>query len=314
MANKFQLDPTNSGREIYLSYDELKKLLEQSIAATLKKGGVELDEDFFEVVDYHVVRKARDTTEERSLVSEKNTRFENHNANGEISEYRFSSSYEESSSFTLTTSKGYSIGIGGDLGVGFMGGSAGVNTGYQYSRQRGRSEEKGRTNTKELCLSGSLQPHTVVTVKELMYEVRENAQCNLVLMVGDRTNIPFNYEKNGEKGSVEMKKLFERGKISSYSRAFEHVGKTVTMNLAGPCTYRSTERALEVSTAPSDEERTVRIQQHAVVPCSTAPLPPITIQEPQQKPPPLPTRMILRQPQQKLIPPPLPTRTIEKSQ
>ena len=86
-------------------------------------------------------------------------------------------------------------------------------------------------------LTGTLKPQTLVIVKELVYEVRENADYNLVLTVSDKANIPFTSAKDGENGLVELKKLIENGKITS--RAIEHVGKTVNMNFVGSCTYRS---------------------------------------------------------------------------
>ena len=243
-------EPTISENKNYLSYDDLKHILEQSLAA-LKKEEVEFDDDdFFEEVDYRIVRKTRATPEERSLVSEQNTQFENRSQ--ENSEYQFTSSYEENRLFSVTSSKGHSIGLGCNLGGGYMGGSAGVSTGYKYGRQKGSSEGKGRANRKELSLTGTLKPQTLVIVKELVYEVRENADYNLVLTLSDKANIPFTSAKDGEKGSVELKKLIEKGKITS--RAIEHVGKTVNMNFVGSCTYRSIEHALEVFTIPSGEE------------------------------------------------------------
>ena len=240
--------------EVYQDYDDLKQQLEHSIAATEKRKEVELDSDFLEEVDYHtvIVRKTTTPKEQRSLVSEQNTQFKNSGSKSK-GEYKFANSYEESSSLSMTSTKGYSISIGSKLGASYMGGSAGVNAGYQYSKNKGSNENKGDKKRKELCLTGSVDPKRVVIVKEQVYEVQETAKCEVVLTMSDKAKIPYTYDDESKSGSVEMKKLFKKGKFAS--EAIKRVGNNVTMNITGSCTFSKIEHVLEVITQKIDKEK-----------------------------------------------------------
>lgn len=246
----------------FLLYDHLKQLLEDAVKTAETKQEIELDESFFENVGYHVIEKERDTIKGSPIVSEQDTCYENFTKSDKNYEFEFRSSYEEAHSFSLMTQKGYSIGIGGNLGVGFMGASAGLNPSLQYNSSKANNQGQSQVEKKDLCVRGHLEPGQSIVVREFVRELKTSATCKLEIIIDEKAKVPFTYEKGGDtkEESIEMKKLLKAGKLATPSMRQDQ--KKVIFCVSGECTFKRLQHSLEVHPIPIKEERMSEVHKY----------------------------------------------------
>ena len=238
-----------------LQYEDLKQLLEESVAAAVDKTGVVLNEDFFETVGYKIVEKKREIPQKRWLLSEESTRYENFSTVD--TQYSFKSSYGQTRSFGIQSTKGYSIGIGSNLKAGFMGGEAGVNASLQYNKQMATSVNESQAETKELSLQGTVRPGHYAIVKESRHNAQYSAECDLNLKVQVNAKVPFMYRDiDGTEmvdSSVEISKLFKKGGLNH--PCIERVQNNVIIKLRTVCIFNDIEHTLDVKVVRRDGDR-----------------------------------------------------------
>lgn len=255
-------------------YDSIKAELEQSILAYLSAKGkkvskVELDDEkFFDAVDYRIIKKDRDNNESvkealslsqddfrKALISEQDTHFIN--LDQEVMNFDFTSSYEERSSFSIASSKGRSIGIGGNFGVGYEGTSAGINTGVQFRKSKTTTDGTSHAEIKTLKMSSKIRKNFTAIVKELVHEVPHYFNCEAELIVSDKHKVA--YSKICEDGKEEQEEV-EIKKLTFSSKMIRHENKHVIIFFKGPCKFQNVEHTLQVQQLSLGGKRRERIK------------------------------------------------------
>ena len=193
-----------------LDYMQVKEMLESSIAFVEKKVNVTLEDDFFVNANIRVRMKNRDRPRERYLISEQDTSQEN--LTDEIATFFFKTSFQETLSFSLATTQGFTACLGGALGGG-MGGNIGLNSGLQYSQSKRFGQDTSNASTKQLSAYVDVKPNTQVIVRELVYEVEWAAMCELELSLRKEDKIKYmcKYGQDKEKfHMIEVNKLIKK--------------------------------------------------------------------------------------------------------
>ena len=201
-------------------YQQVKMMLELSIACVEKKANVSLEDDFFVKANIRIKKKNRNRPRDRLLISEQDTSQEN--LTDETVKFHFGTSFEEKTSVSLVTTQGLTAGIGALLG-GSMGGNIGLQTCLQYSQRKRSGKGTSSAATKDLSADVEVKPKTLVIVKELVYEVEWAAMCELELILRKEDKIKYRYEGSWSTKEkvhfIEVNKLLKRAKqqrASSY--------------------------------------------------------------------------------------------------
>ena len=194
------------------SHCDVKEILEQWISELIENNKkVELADDFFVNANIRIITKDRNKPLKRLLISEQDTSQEN--LTDETTRFCFRSSFEEMTSVSLATSQGFTANIGGGLSGGVMVPNLGLSSGLEFSKSKSFGQDKSRAQNKELTAEVEVQPHTVVIVKELTYEVEWTAMCDLELILRKEDKIEYKcmgiWSKE-ESNSIEVKKLLPK--------------------------------------------------------------------------------------------------------
>ena len=247
-----------------MDYESLKKTLEDAIKSKKpNKEGIELDEDFFGILECEITNKVvqanRDPEDKDEPIWEEDSRFENLEGRSRTW-FKFTSCYNHQSSFSLTTTKGWSIGMGAKLGAGAMGASAGVDATAQYGRSKSSMGGGSHGETKRLELSGKIEPGHVVTVKELAYRETTYRNCDMKLSANKKIDVPY-YFKNQDEQEPEKIKMYKLIKyLSETDKEFKSEGDRVTFHLNGRCKFTRVKHALRSSQAEIPSPRLERIK------------------------------------------------------
>ena len=231
-------------------YESLKESLEDAIKnAKPKKKGIELHEDFYEVfhckITNRVVQDNKDPEDKDEVIWENNNQYEN--LDTEERSYKFSNSYIDHSCSSLTVTKGWSIGVGGKLGVEGMGAAAGVNSTGQYDRRTTKTEGDIHEETKTLETTGETKPYHASIVKELAYRETRYRTCDMTLSANKNSDVPYYFKRKTGKNKIKikMRKLIKH--LSKTNKQFNNEGDQVTFRLNGRCKFTCVKHALRSS-------------------------------------------------------------------
>ena len=245
-------------------YESLKETLEKAIkSAEHKKRDIELDENFFGILECEiknrVVQAIKDPDDKDEPIGEEDSRFENLEKE-KIKTFKFCSCYDQHSTYSLTTTKGWSVGVGGNLGAGAMGATAGVDATAQYGRSKSSTGGGSHGETKTLELSGEVEPGHVVTVKELAYRETTYRFCDMKLSANKNSDVPYYFKgkKGKEHEKIKMYKLIKH--LSKTHKEFRSEGDHVTFHLNGRCKFTCVIHTLRSSQAKIASPRLQRIK------------------------------------------------------
>lgn len=251
------------------NYDALKSDLEEVIKSKVKDEDVELDDDFFAMVEYKVTRltgvAGLTAEDEQKLISEDETRFENVSEDVRGQNFTFTSSYQENSTLSLVASSGWSVGIGSKLGGGAMGATGEVNATGSYSRSKTKTSASEHGETKTLQFSGRVGAGSVVSVKELTYNITRKRDCDIELIVAKKSEIP--YFKNEEEKKIELTKSL-MNKLAE-KKGIKKMGNNLAISLSGPFEFKKVMRNLRVQQVELEGKRKKRIAPQDVDPFGT---------------------------------------------
>ncbi len=217
-----------------------------------------VDEQFFRDADLSIVQKDRDDVHQKWLVSEQDTSHANFDTEV-TTNFTFNSCYESGSSLSLATSKGWTVGVGGNAGAGFSGATVGPSTGVQFSKSKTMGEGQSLNQTKNLTVEIPVPPGKAVIVKELLYRTVQSAKCVVRLKVKSTAMISYTIHDRNDTESIEIKRL---EKVQRHSKIdpekqwikFE-AENVVTIDFIDQLQYRFDERKLETWIVDSDKER-----------------------------------------------------------
>ena len=217
MAEQQPMQPTaerQPEQPALYDYEQVKEMVQSSIAFIEKKEKVTLEDDFFSEDNICVTMKNRDRPSTRMLILEKDTTQEN--LTDEAVTLHFETSFEEATFASLATTRGYTGSIGGVLGGGIMGGNIGLNLGFKYNRSKSFERGKSNSETKKLSAYVRARPKTLVIVKELVYKVEWAATCELELVFRKGDQVSYKYEegRSMKENKIDVKKLLEKAKQS----------------------------------------------------------------------------------------------------
>ena len=277
--------------DTWLTFDEVKSNLAEYIKNIKRKPGrmrmdVEVSDSFFETAMYQIVRKDREkyVNKEMWLISENDTNYEN--LTKEKASYSFESTYRETSSFTLTTSKGHTLSLQAKAGGGFMGMNMGLTGGASYQKMKTAGEGQSHMDMKKSKVEIKVPPKTGVTVKELVYTTRWTAECHLYLLLctcikkpkvfdGLKSKDKDEFKSNDESEDTRIKYTIQGGKEGGDIKVSDlvkvryledqpwtsKIGDKICIKVKSPCTFTKTERALETSYWQSSAQRWNRLMQ-----------------------------------------------------
>ena len=278
-------------KDEWLDFDGAKDELTKCIESVRQETIVKVHEDFFETARYQIVRKDRDEHQQKKkwLISEQDTCYENFTP--KEATYTFQNSFKQTSSVTLTISKGHTFSIGAAAGGGYGGMNVGLTGGAEYSKSRSTGEGESHTETKHLTVAIQVPPDTVAKVKELVYQTECSTTCQLYLLLGipratflEKFKNPFKGKTKPKVKDALLKKKDEiedvikfatrDGKdseikvsalLADLDRYLERqpwvtkLGDTICIKLSTQCIFTKTEHALETFFQKSDPERRKRI-------------------------------------------------------
>ncbi len=228
-----------------------------------KVNDAKVDEQFFRDAHLSIVQKDRDDVHQKWLVSEQDTSHENFDTEV-TTNFTFNSCYESGSSLSLATSKGWTIGVGGNAGAGFSGATVGASTGVQFSKSKTMGEGQSLTQTKNLTVEIPVPPGKAVIVKELLYRTVQSAKCVVRLTVESTAMISYTIHDRDDTESIEIKRLekVQREKIDPEKQWIKFEAENVvTIDFIGQLQYKFDERKLETWIVDSDKERFERVQK-----------------------------------------------------
>ena len=249
-----------------------------------------VSDSFFTTANYQIVRKDRDKDKRQWLLSEQDTRYENF-ASKEAN-YTFRSSFEQTSSLTLSISKGKGFKIGAAAGGGFGGMNMGLNCGAQFNKSRSAGEGQSHSETKHLIVEIPVPSKAAVIVKELVYTTECTAGCHFYLPLGikkatftenlksvlkgkdkgkskgfedelkkkDESEGTIKYTTSGKEEEMKVSDLLEVPDLEKKPWVCR-LGDTICMRLSSECTFTKTEHTLETVYQKSDSERQKRIMK-----------------------------------------------------
>ena len=275
-------------RDEWLDFDGAKLELEKCIASVTRQMTVKVHEDFFETARYQIVRKDRDEHQQKKkwLIFEQDTCYENFTP--KEATYTFQTSFKQTSSVTLTNSKGHTFSIGAAAGGGYGEMNVGLTGGAEYSKSRSIGEGESQTETKHLTVAIQVPPDTIARVNELVYQTECSATCQLYLLLGIPKATFLEKIENTFKGKTKPKvkdELKHKDEIESVIKFARRDGKdeeikvsallakldlenrpwvtklgdTICIKLSTQCIFTKTEHALETFFQKSDPERKKRI-------------------------------------------------------
>ena len=187
----------------------------------------------------------------KRLLSKKKSVFKNRTKT-EVS-YAFRMGAQDTTTASLTTRKGFRVGILGVLGGGGMGAQGAAGVGASYSKQTEVTKGQSKSDMRELQATVQVPSEKSLIATELVYSSDYDATCEFDITVDGSYKIK--YLHNGKKDTVKAQELVELNDIGEEKPALEggskSKGKTklkdlVHLRRTWNCTIESTEQALDI--------------------------------------------------------------------
>lgn len=142
---------------------------------------------------------------------------------------------DQMSSVTVQTSKGHTIGISGGPSFGAFGSNFAFSGGYGYSRAKTHQQNKGQGASQSTTVEVTVGKGETIVIKEMLYDVKQQADCILELVL--------------EEGQKFRKKSKKNDEVKVTSKDFQPEWARTEDNLifctvTDKCTFLTTQRAV----------------------------------------------------------------------
>ena len=245
--------------------DTVEELLQNAISAVEnKRKNVEVSREFVRANTsfQEKLRDEVDYRQKRYIIYERNTLHRN--ATKSKDTYRFRSSFEESRSIALTTSEGYTLGVGGGIGVGYMGTQVGINTGFKFNRSKSFFSDDSTTKTKHQEIEVKVPSRKTVEIKELTYCVPKSCVCKLQFSLKSGDSVPYYYQESEigipKHGETKVSRLI--GKLESQLKqprnsSYKCIrrGQTSALTFKSKCQFDVLEHSIETRFLTDEQQQ-----------------------------------------------------------
>ena len=235
---------------------DLTRYLEDDIGIVKKLTNVKMKEKevqkFLENATFHLVSvKNMSPPKPKRLLSKRKNIFKNRTKT-EVS-YAFRMGAQDTTTASLTTRRGFRVGILGVLGGGGMGAQAAAGVGSSYSKQTELTKEQSKSDMRELQATVQVPSEKSLVATELVYSSDYDATCEFDITVDGSCKIKYLHD--GKKDTIKAQELMKLNDIGEEKSALESEGKSkektkqkdlVHLRRTWNCTIESTEQALEI--------------------------------------------------------------------
>ena len=235
---------------------DLTRYLEDDIGKVKKMANIKMKEKevqkFIENAKIHLVCvKNMSPPKPKRLLSKKKSVFKNRTKT-EVS-YAFRMGAQDTTTASLTTRKGFRVGILGVLGGVGMGAQGAAGVGASYSKQTEVTKEQSKSDTRELQATVQVPSEKSLIATELMYSSDYDATCEFDITVDGSYKIKYLHD--GKKDTIKAQELVELNDIGEEKSALEGGSKSkektklkdlVHLRRTWNCTIESTEQALDI--------------------------------------------------------------------
>ena len=191
-----------------------------------------------------------DKEDKHNLILQKEHRYENMATDAETT-FTFTTSYEDTTSLSLATSSGWTVGIACNLSAGAMGVNLGVGPSFNYSRSKNATRENVHGETRTLQMTGKVPAGEVAIVTELIYNTLKHNNCEVKLRVDKEIEVP--YLLGTATKNVRVSKLIDD--LMRRNTCITKDDKSVVFHLNGRCQFRHIDHSLRLHKILLDEDR-----------------------------------------------------------